>query len=301
MNFLFSTGSLYTYGTERCFHLAARAGFDGIELMVDHRWDTRQPAYLRALVDRYELPVRAVHSPFGNVHGWPGGKPGLIAHAVSLAEDVGARVVIHHLPQRVGSATVSVGGRRTRIPTPGLGAESEYRRWLLDGYARLQAETDVTLCIENMPARRFWGRRINGHYWNTVEDIQRFPSLTMDTTHLGTWGLDPMTVYDAWGERVRHIHLSNFDGYEHRLPEAGHLHLDWLLARLAGTGYDGDITFELHPDAARAGAGDDKIVRALSKSLAACRSWAESGAGPRRASSNEGVEETAFDVVTGSR
>ena len=44
MRFLFSTGSLYRYGTARCFEFAARAGFDGVEVMVDDRWDTRQPA-----------------------------------------------------------------------------------------------------------------------------------------------------------------------------------------------------------------------------------------------------------------
>ena len=45
-----STGSLYSYGTARVFELAARVGYDGVEVIVDHRWDTRQPAYLRRLV-----------------------------------------------------------------------------------------------------------------------------------------------------------------------------------------------------------------------------------------------------------
>ncbi len=44
-----STGSLYTYGTARVFELAAEAGYDGIEILTDHRWDSRQPAYLRRL------------------------------------------------------------------------------------------------------------------------------------------------------------------------------------------------------------------------------------------------------------
>ena len=56
MNFIFSTGSLYTYGTERCFALAARVGFDGIELMVDDRWDTRREQHLHRLMNRYALP-----------------------------------------------------------------------------------------------------------------------------------------------------------------------------------------------------------------------------------------------------
>ena len=39
-----STGSLYTFGTARAFELAARAGYDGVEVIVEERWDTRQPA-----------------------------------------------------------------------------------------------------------------------------------------------------------------------------------------------------------------------------------------------------------------
>ena len=35
MHFIFSTGSLYTYGIDRCFAFAQRAGFDGVELLVD--------------------------------------------------------------------------------------------------------------------------------------------------------------------------------------------------------------------------------------------------------------------------
>jgi sugar phosphate isomerase/epimerase len=67
-----STGSLYTYGTARAFDLAARAGFDGVEVLVDHRWDTRQPDYLRRLSADFALPIVAVHNPFvTGVEGWP--------------------------------------------------------------------------------------------------------------------------------------------------------------------------------------------------------------------------------------
>ena len=34
-----STGSLFTYGTARVARLAAAAGFDGLEIMIDDRWD----------------------------------------------------------------------------------------------------------------------------------------------------------------------------------------------------------------------------------------------------------------------
>ncbi|MEZ4835252.1 MAG: hypothetical protein R2873_25230 [Caldilineaceae bacterium] len=97
----------------------------------------------------------------------------------------------------------------------------------------------------------------------------------MDTTHLGTWGLDPAEVFFRWRERVKHVHLSNFDGKEHRRPEDGHLHLDRLLARMAQWGYQHTVSLELHPDALSAGSDDDRIVSLLKTSLDHCRKWAK--------------------------
>lgn len=279
MRFIFSTGSLHTYGIERCFDLAARAGFDGIELMVDERWDTRQPAYLLRVIDRYRLPVLAVHSPFTpRVPGWPDGDAARIPLTVQLAEALGAAVVVHHLPDRMGMALFQAGAWRYRLPVPGWDIAGPYRRWLLDGYAAEQARTPVILCIENMPARHTFGQRWNGHSWNTPQAIERFPAITLDSTHLGTWDLDPIEVYRRFPlGKVRHIHLSNYDGREHRRPEDGRLHLDHFVAQLASDGYAGAITLELQPDALDAGEGDDRLVELLTGSLGHCRAWAGSG------------------------
>jgi len=270
MRFLFSTGSLYTYGMDRCFELAARAGFNGIEVMTDRRWDTRQPAYLRRLIDRHGLPIVAIHVPLENarVSGWPDDTPGRVHKTVKLAEALGAAVVIHHLPLRFNLCWASLGGVRLPLPLPG---RNVYREWVLDGYAALQETTAITLCIENLPAVRVFGRHVNPGTWNTLSEITRFPALTMDTTHLGTWGLDPAEIYGQLAGRVRHIHLSNFNGREHRRPEDGHLRLDRLLARLAADGYAGAVSLELSPDALNAGAADDKVAGLMAASLAYCR------------------------------
>ena len=39
---IFSTGSLSPVGLDRVYGWAAEAGFDGIETMIDERWDTHQ-------------------------------------------------------------------------------------------------------------------------------------------------------------------------------------------------------------------------------------------------------------------
>ncbi len=74
-----STGSIYTYGTARAFELAAGAGYDGVELIVDDRWDTRQAAYVRRLSEQYEIPVLSVHRARGGGASWnrpPGTRQG---------------------------------------------------------------------------------------------------------------------------------------------------------------------------------------------------------------------------------
>lgn len=274
MRFLLSTGSLYSYGLGRCFSFASQAGFDGVEILIDYRWDTRQPAYLQQLADRFALPILAIHSPFMGVPGWPADQPTLIATSVEIAEAVGAEVVVHHLPLRIGYTIVQIGARRLRVPIPGWQSEDGYRQWLLRDYARFQATTCVALCIENMPKRQVLGQRLTIHHWNSVEAVARFPNLTLDTTHVGTWGVEPVDIYQQWGERVRHVHLSNYDGQEHRRPEVGHLHLDRLLQALAHDGYTGSVTLELGPETLDAGRGDEHVVELLRTSLQHCRDWA---------------------------
>jgi len=271
MDFLLSTGSLYTYGVSRCFALAAEVGFDGIELLIDERWDTRQAGYVRTLMDQHDLPVRVVHAPFRPIPGWAVDQDARIRRAAGIADALGASVVVHHLPMRFGYGTFKAGTHQWFVPLLLWQMDRAYRAWIETGYAACQRETAAALCIENMPARRTLGRRWNAFYWNTVQAFTRFESVTMDTTHLGTWGLDPATVYAIWGARVKHVHLSNFDGREHRRPEVGHLDLGTLLATLAASDYRGAVTLELSPAGLEAGCPDDEMRDHLASSLTWCR------------------------------
>lgn len=274
MRFLLSTGSLWSYSIERVFGFAAKAGFDGLELLVDMRWETRQGSHLQTLMDRHQLPVLAIHSPFlPNIPGWPHDQPERIRCAADLASEIGAEVVVHHLPSRIGSIWVQMPGRFFPIPFP-RNQDAGYRRWLEKEYQVFQTTTPIKLCIENMPAYHRFGRRWNLWTWNTIEDIGRFPNLTMDTTHLGTWGLEPVDIYQKLAHKVAHIHLSNYDGREHIRPENGRLHLDRLLAHLSKIKYNNNITLELQPDDLGAGKPDKMIIDRLQTSLSHCRAWA---------------------------
>lgn len=277
MRFILSTGSLYSYSIDRVFALAAEAGFDGMELLIDHRWDTRQSDYLQQLIERHALPIPALHSPFSrNCVGWGESEYGAVARTARLASELGSQVVIHHLPTRVGVAFLQTAGSGLLLPNPFDTQNRRYVNWINESYVALQNSTEALLCIENLPAMRLLNMRVNPAHWNarsraTLDDITRFPHITLDTTHLGTWGLDPAEAYSRWGQRVKHVHLSNYDGSEHRRPEDGRLRLDTLLAQLAADGYAYSVSLELHPDALEAGAPDSRIVELLRGSLEWCR------------------------------
>src|SRR5207244_233076 len=76
---------------------------------------------------------------------------------------------------------------------------------------------------------------------------------TLDTTHVATWGVDLLETYEILAHCVAHVHLSNYDGRQHRLPQDGSLALGPLLAALRRRGYQGAIVVELQPDALEAG------------------------------------------------
>jgi len=268
-----STGSLYTYGTARVFELAAAAGFDAVEVLADDRWDTRQPAYLRRLIEATGLPVVAVHSPFvPHVPGWPSDPLGRLKEAVDLAREIDAPVVVTHLPLRIRGAKVQFFGfpfGPIMVPIF-LPNEGQYRRFLLDGLTEFEATAGVQIAVENMPARRLLGRRLDIHSLNRLETLETLPHLTLDTTHLGTWGLDPLAVYERLKARIVHVHLSNFNGKEHRRPDDGTLPLAELLARLTRDAYQGAISVELGPEALQA-EREDWVAGHLRRAVQFCR------------------------------
>jgi sugar phosphate isomerase/epimerase len=262
MRYTLSSGSLFTYGLERAFALAAEAGFDGIEVLIDMRFDTRQPAYLHRLVERYGLPVLSVHAPFrpARLHAWPHDYPGSIAAAAELATAMGAGIVVAHLPRLF---------------------ESAYARWLRTGLAVWQqAHPRPLVAVENMPLKwlRWWPfTPLDLWRLNRLEVWSTFPHLMLDTTHLGTKGLDPLAVYDRVRERVAHVHLSNSRRvgrrvHEHRRLEDGDLALDAFLGRLAGTGYTGLVVVELDPRSLAA-EDEDKVRAHLKRQIAFCREY----------------------------
>jgi sugar phosphate isomerase/epimerase len=134
----------------------------------------------------------------------------------------------------------------------------------------MEAASGVTIAVENMPARWFLGIPLPFYWFNRPERMARFPHVTLDTTHVGTWGWDLLDAYEPLAGNLAHVHLSNFDGREHRSPLDGRLPLDALLRRLAADGYQGAISIESCPEAMDA-EDEEQCRTALERALAFCR------------------------------
>jgi sugar phosphate isomerase/epimerase len=270
-----STGSLYTYGIARVFELALDAGFDAVEIMVDHRWDSRHPTYLRRLCQEHRLPIAAIHSPFlPYVPGWPHDSLGRLHESVALAHAVGAGVVVTHLPMRIRAARIDfMGFRANPLLLPIFWpTERNYERFLLNGLAQFETAHDMRIGVENMPSKRVLGRQFNAWALNKLDILAQMPHLTLDTTHLGTWNLDPLATYEQLKSRVVHVHLSNYSGQEHQLPEDGHLPLGALMQCLVRDGYQGCVSLEFNPKVLQA--EDEAQVRAhLRQAVLFCRNF----------------------------
>lgn len=269
---IFSTGSLYLLDTEQCFGLAAQAGFDGIEVMCDDRWSTRDPDYLASLAERHRLPVLVIHTPFSErTPGWSqsGDEVRRIEHTLRLAENLAAEAIVVHLPERLSLRRYRLLGRTVRFPQPGrFGA---VKTWIEQLLPHVQTHTRVKIAVENLPSKRVFGRVVPHVWWNTVAEWSGVHDhLTLDTTHWATHGVDPLVAYRAAARRVAHVHLSNYDGREHRLPHRGRLDLGALLRAMAADGFAGTICAELHPDALEFQDGT-ALRRNLRETVAFCR------------------------------
>ena len=225
---IFSTGSLYTFGLERVYGWISEAGYDGAEIMMDERWDTHQEAYLRALTERYGLPILALHPPLWQ-GAWGLGPEETLVRVARLASKLEVPVVV------------------ANPPPPGRPLE----RWK-EGALREAREQGVVVAVENMPRSRVGGVfRIGRKSCYLPEHLADVGEVTLDTSHAGASKVDILRAHSILATQLRHVHLSDSNlevgRDEHRLPGKGRLPLRPLLAALGASGYYGAVSLELKP------------------------------------------------------
>jgi sugar phosphate isomerase/epimerase len=225
-----STASCYPETCTTAFEMASDLGFDGVEVMVWTDPVSQDPDALRALSDRFAMPVLAIHAPclLLTQRVWTTDPWTKLLRARAAAELIGAPTVVVHPPFRW---------------------QREYAREFVAGLARMQDETDVVFAVENMFPWRARSREVAAYlpHWDLLElDV---PSTTLDLSHTAVSASDALTVFDALGERLAHVHLADGIGSnrdEHLVPGRGTQPCAEVLERLASRGYSGSVVLEIN-------------------------------------------------------
>src|ERR1700751_761106 len=97
-----STASVFPDRAADAFEIAARLGYDGLEVMVSADAVSQDIEALRRLADYHGMPGLAIHRPclVGTQRVWvnePGGK---LVRAKEAAKERGAKLVVVHPPFR---------------------------------------------------------------------------------------------------------------------------------------------------------------------------------------------------------
>lgn len=225
-----STASVYPDNTAIAFELAARLGYDGVEVMVWNDPVSQDLDALRALSEQYRMPILAVHAPCLLItqRVWTTDPWTKLKRARAAAETLGADTVVVHPPFRW---------------------QRGYARDFVRGIDRMAGETAVRFAVENMYPWRYKDREVLAYApgWDVTEEAYRH--FTVDLSHVATSRIDAFAMVDRMGDRLAHVHLADGTGSgkdEHLIPGRGKQPCAELLERLARTGFDGHVVLEVN-------------------------------------------------------
>ncbi|WP_420903365.1 sugar phosphate isomerase/epimerase family protein [Streptomyces boncukensis] len=225
-----STASVYPESTAAAFEIAARLGYDGVEVMVWTDPVSQDIDALRRLSDFHGVPVLAVHAPCLLItqRVWSTDPWTKLKRARAAAERLGASTVVVHPPFRWQRA---------------------YAREFERGIWRMAGETDIRFAVENMYPWRYRDREMLAYApdWDpTSNDYRHF---TIDLSHTATARTDTLAMVERMGDRLGHVHIADGLGSgkdEHLVPGRGSQPCAELLESLALRGFDGHVVVEVN-------------------------------------------------------
>ena len=226
-----STASVFPDRVADAFEIAARLGYNGLEVMVSADAVSQDIEALRRLADYHGVPVLAIHAPCllvtQRVWGYePWGK---LVRAKEAAQELGAKVVVVHPPFRW---------------------QREYAKDFAQGLARMAEETDIVFAVENMFPLRAGGAELAAYapHWNPV--LMDAPHVTLDLSHTATSGSDAYAMTEELGDRLAHVHMADGTGVpnrdEHLVPGRGTQPCGPVLEKLGADGYSGMVVLEVN-------------------------------------------------------
>jgi sugar phosphate isomerase/epimerase len=225
-----STGSVYPESTAYAFELAARLGYDAVEVMVGIDPVSQDLDTIRHLVDYHQMPVCAVHAPCLLItqRVWGPDPWFKLRKSAEMASALGADTVVVHPPFRW---------------------QRDYARGFVERIAALEAETGIAFAVENMYPWRASKRELQAYVpgWNPVD--HGYANVTLDLSHTATAGCDALRMADELGSRLHHVHMTDGSGSakdEHLVPGRGSQPCAEILELLAVQGFSGSIVLEIN-------------------------------------------------------
>lgn len=265
-----STSSVYPETTSSGFELARRLGYDGVEVMVGIDPVAADIDAVEKLRDYHGIPVLAIHAPCLLItqRVWGTDPWAKLERSAEAALRLGADVVVVHPPFRW---------------------QREYARNFVTGIQRLNETTGVTFCVENMYPWRTPGGELKAYVpgWDPSE--LDYSDLTLDFSHASTANQQSLDLARAWGDRLRHVHLTDGSGSvkdEHLVPGRGDQQAGLVLEHLGQHGFTGHVVLEINSRKAGSRARREED---LAESLAFARAHLSAAAPPSYAVDGAGV------------
>ncbi|WP_233548531.1 sugar phosphate isomerase/epimerase family protein [Galactobacter valiniphilus] len=223
-----STSSVYPLGPDHAFAVAKDLGYDGVEVMVTGNSLSRDGDQLHALVQRFGIPVTAIHAPtlLLTQQVW-GGAWTKIQRSALLAHELGCDVVVVHPPFRW---------------------QGKYASGFEEGVRRANETYGVKIAVENMYRWRTSGngREMYLPHWDPVP--MDYEYVTWDFSHAAIGRVNSLEAVQALGERLTHVHLTdgNDSGTDEHLPPGrGTQPVAETLQFLAASGFTGGVAAEV--------------------------------------------------------
>jgi sugar phosphate isomerase/epimerase len=224
-----STASVFPERVPDAFEMAARLGYDALEVMVTADPVSQDASVLARLSEYHGIPVVAVHAPnlIVTQRVWGRDAWGKLHRSRDLAGELGARVVVVHPPFRW---------------------QRDYARDFEAGLNELSADSGIAFAAENLYPLLPGGATAYAPHWNPVElDVAH---ATLDVSHAAVSGSDVLEMAGQLGPRLAHVHLG--DGTkpglpdEHLVPGRGTQPCADLLGKLRADDYRGVVVLEVN-------------------------------------------------------
>lgn len=229
---ILSTAPFFRFPLREAFERIREAGFEAVEVMVTSDPATQDGRKLREMAEEFGLTIDALHAPFLLLTRriWTTDPVTKIYRATQAAEQAEIPLVVVHPPYKW---------------------QVKYRRWIEHNLAEYSARSGVAIAVENMfPLKIRGDRGLRFHASQDFEDLDRYPTLVLDTSHLAVAGFDILEAYERYRTKVVHFHLSDNagKGWDSHLPVGdarGTLPLEELLNAVVADGFAGTVSLEL--------------------------------------------------------